>query len=476
MRIALINEGTYPYGAGPVSTWSHRLVRGLAEHAFWLVGVVDRAPAPSYAVPPNVAGLSAVLRGGPPIGPARPVEVVSQHLGGISKAAVARQHGRLATHAAVLLCRGMLDDPAGEASAHSAAMFRSGLRRLAGLAADGTHPLAGVPLAAVLLDAWRATTDPSLPGPTIGDAEHAAALLELAVRPLAGPVPEVDVCHAIHSGGPVLVALAGKWRDGLPYVLTEHDVYLAGALDGPPAVRAVLLRFLRALTRLGYAEAAAIAPPDERMRRWALHHGADRGLITLIPPGVDPHDHPPLREEPAGPVLAWLGEPAALPGMLHAFGLVRGSVPDARLIVIGSAPDGARSPEGVSFSGPVTGYRGLFAKATVLVISGAHSGMPYPLIEAMLAGRATVCTENGGLAATVGIGASVVPPDDPVRLAAACIDLLTDERLRREIGTMARNRARTLFRLGAMLDRYRELYEKALLRRPEPAELLVGVP
>ena len=471
MRIALINEGTYPYGAGPVSTWCHGLVRGLAEHAFWLVGVVDRAPASEYSVPANVAGLSAILRGGPVIGPARPVEVVSQHLGGISKAAVARQHGRLATHAAVLLCRGMLDE-----SEHSAAMFRSGLRRLAGLAADGTHPLAGVPLAAVLLDAWRATPDPSLPGPTVGDAEHVAALLELAVRPLAAPVPEVDVCHAVHSGGPVLVALSAKWRDGVPYVLTEHDVYLAGVVDGPPGVRAVMLRFLRALTRLGYAEAAAVAPPDERMRRWALHHGADRGLVTLIPPGVDPHDHPPLREEPSGPVLAWLGEPAALPAMLHAFGLVRGSVPGARLIVIGDAPDRVRSLEGVSFSGPVTGYRGLFAKASVLVISGAHGGMPYPLIEAMLAGRATVCTENGGLAATVGIGASVVPPDDPVRLAAACVDLLTDVRLRREIGTMARNRARTLFRLGAMLDGYRELYEKALVSRPEPAERLVGAP
>jgi glycosyltransferase involved in cell wall biosynthesis len=404
-----------------------------------------------------VAGLSAVLRGGPPARPGRPVEI--------------RQHGRVATHAAVLLCRGMLDD-----SPHSAAMFRSGLRRLAGLAADGTHPLAGVPLAAVLLDAWRATADPLLPRPTLGDAEHAAALLELAVRPLAAEVPDVDLCHAVHSGGPVLVALAGRWRLGIPYLLTEHDVYLAGAVDGPPAVRAVLLRFLRALTRLGYTEAAAIAPPDERMRRWALHHDADRSLITVVPPGVDPNDHPPLREEPAGPVLAWLGEPAELPGVLHAFGLVRASVPDARLIVIGGAPDGPRRPDGVSFSGPVTGYRGLFAKAGVLVISGAHSGMPYPLIEAMLSGRPTVCTENGGLAATVGIGASVVPPDDPVRLAAACVDLLTDGGLRRELGTMARSRARTLFRLSTMLDTYRELYEKALVCPPEPAERLVGAP
>jgi len=55
----------------------------------------------------------------------------------------------------------------------------------------------------------------------------------------------------------------------------------------------------------------------------------------------------------------------------------------------------------------------------------------------------------------------VVPPDDPARLAAACTTLLTDARLRRELGTAARTRARTLFRLGGMLDRYRELYREA---------------
>ena len=54
MRIALINEGTYPYGAGPVGTWCHRLVRGLAEHAFWLVGVVDRSPAPAGPILPRI--------------------------------------------------------------------------------------------------------------------------------------------------------------------------------------------------------------------------------------------------------------------------------------------------------------------------------------------------------------------------------------------------------------------------------------
>ena len=338
---------------------------------------------------------------------------------------------------------------------------------MVGLAADGTHPLGGVPLPAVLLDAWRATPDPRLPRPTLHDAEAAAAALESVVRALSATVPAVDLIHCVHSGRSVLVSVAARWRQGIPFVLTEHDVYLADPLLGrfahQPAVRAVLVRFLQAVTRLGYAEAAAVAPTGERMCRWALHHGADRARVTVIPPGVDPHDHPPLREEPDEPVLAWLGEPAALPLALQAFRLVRRSVPAARLLVIGPAPEGAARADGVSFAGPVTGYRALFAKATALAISGTHAAMPYPLIEAMLCGRATVCTDSGGLAATVGIGAQVVPPGDPGRLAAACAALLTDVRLRRELGTAARTRARTLFRLGTMLDRYRELYEKALV-------------
>ena len=44
MRIALINEGTYPYGSGALGTWCQQLVRGLDEHAFRLVNLVEGRP------------------------------------------------------------------------------------------------------------------------------------------------------------------------------------------------------------------------------------------------------------------------------------------------------------------------------------------------------------------------------------------------------------------------------------------------
>ena len=65
MRIALINEGTYPYGSGALGTWCEQLVRGLDEHAFWLVNLVEGRPAVASALPPNVARIPAARQSAP---------------------------------------------------------------------------------------------------------------------------------------------------------------------------------------------------------------------------------------------------------------------------------------------------------------------------------------------------------------------------------------------------------------------------
>src|SRR3954452_6242983 len=121
----------YPYRPSVGGTWCHRLVRGLPEHAFHLVTITDREQATTVYYPPtNTLSLTPIVTSGPPVGPAR--------------GRPALQHRRAATHAAVLLCRSMLED-----SPHSVAMFRSALRRLTSASGTGNHPLHGVPLGAV---------------------------------------------------------------------------------------------------------------------------------------------------------------------------------------------------------------------------------------------------------------------------------------------------------------------------------------
>ena len=113
-------------------------MRGLPEHAFHFVTITDHTPVGALFYPPaNTLTMTSITLGGPGIGPTK------------RKAALA--HRRAATHAAVLLCRSMLED-----TPESVAMFRSALRRLAIGANEKVHPLNGVPLAPVLFDAWKA--------------------------------------------------------------------------------------------------------------------------------------------------------------------------------------------------------------------------------------------------------------------------------------------------------------------------------
>jgi polysaccharide biosynthesis protein PelF len=478
MKVALINEGTYPYVSGGVSTWCDHLVRGLPDVRWHLVSIVsgDNAP-PAPELPSTVDTLQPV----PVWGTERPARYPAER-------------------AAARMCRGML----GKTDA-DLAVFAEGLRELAFAAVAprpwfrtatdrsdrrreggslGRHPLAGLPLAEILLDAWAGS--PALPRLTLRDADEAAVLLEHAVRPLAARLPEVDLCHANANGLAALVALAAKWRDGLPFALTEHGVYLreryftTGGLA--PGVKAALLRFHRALARLAYSEAALIAPVSGFNRRWAERHGARPARVTVIPNGVDPRRFAPLDSEPTVPTITWVGriDPLKdLETLIRAFGYVRAWLPGARLQLAGPVPVGNEDyaatchrlaadlqvVDAVTFAGPVSCSRDAFATGNLVALSSVSEGMPYTVIEAMMCGRATVSTDVGGVAEAVGDTGLVVPPRDPRAFAAACLELLTEPARRADLATRARSRALAEFTLERCLSTYRRQYA-ALAGRP----------
>lgn len=461
MRVALVTEGAYPFHTGSVSTWCHQLVTGLPEHRYDVVALTRASPvpAPAYPRPSNVVGVRAAPVWDPP----------ARTPGHLAR----RRVRRAATSAAVLMCRGMLGDGAG----HDA-MFTEALRRLAELAHDGAYPLAGTPLADVLVDAWRASGTPGRL--TLGDAESAAVLLEHAVRPLAAPGPEVDLYHPTGNGLSVLVALAAKWRSGTPYLLTEHGIYLreryldyGGQLPEP--VRVVMLRFFRALCRLGYREATTVVTASRFNQRWALQHGADPARVVVVPGGVDPVAFP-VRPEPAEPVVVWVGriEPLKdLHTLIHAGWRLRKDLPDVRLRLVGPAADpgyeaGCRAlirrlglADTVELAGPVADPADAYASGQVVVRSSVCEGLPYPVLEAMMCGRATVNTDVGGVAELVGDTGEVVTPGDPAELAAAVVGLLRDPVRRAALGAAAARRARGWYTLDQMLRAYRRIYADA---------------
>jgi glycosyltransferase involved in cell wall biosynthesis len=229
------------------------------------------------------------------------------------------------------------------------------------------------------------------------------------------------------------------------------------------------------LARLAYAEADAITPVSGFNARWAVRHGADPRKITVIGNGVDPDRFAPLPDEPADPVIAWVGriDPLKdLETLIRALRVVKERVPAARLLLAGPVPTGndkyaenCRSlasqlglGDDLIWGGPVPSSRDAFAAGQVAALSSISEGMPYTVLEAMMCGRATVSTDVGGVAEAVGEAGLIVPPRDPDALGRACADLLLDAERRAELVARGRVRALTTFTLQRCLSLYRRQY------------------
>jgi glycosyltransferase involved in cell wall biosynthesis len=89
--------------------------------------------------------------------------------------------------------------------------------------------------------------------------------------------------------------------------------------------------------------------------------------------------------------------------------------------------------------------------------------MPLSLIEAMAAGCPVVATTVGGIPDVMGdshdpVG-RLVPPKDPVQLARAIIEVLSNAELRRGMSTAARARVMAAFDVTICHQKTAEVYE-----------------
>lgn len=470
MKVALAAEGTYPHQFGGVSVWCDQLIRGLPQHDFILIPLVATGnEAMRWQLPGNVKSVLTIpLWGRPPSVPVR-----------------SRLSGRRNDSLLTELIDVLLSPPA-----RAQERFTSVMHELFsyGQAHDLRALLASEDAVRVLGDAWRRRWPEILPGPlqivpTLGDAVVAMQLLEHALRPFSHRPVQADVIHAVTNGLGVLPAVASKWRYDRPMIVTEHGVYmrehylhLRHPQFGWP-VKDLYLRFLRRLCTLGYQEAEVITPGNVYNKRWEAELGAETTRIRTVYNGVDPAVFPVLTEEPEVPTISWVGriDPIKdLVTLLRAFSLVIREIPQARLRIFGSPPQGGEAylercraeaaelglGEQATFEGRVPDIREAYAAGHVFVLCSISEGFPYSLIEAMACGRACVGTDVGGVSEALGDDAGlIVPPRSPAALAGACVRLLRDDGLRRTLGAAARARSVEHFTVDRAVSSFDELYQ-----------------
>jgi glycosyltransferase involved in cell wall biosynthesis len=110
------------------------------------------------------------------------------------------------------------------------------------------------------------------------------------------------------------------------------------------------------------------------------------------------------------------------------------------------------------------GYRAdvtdLLESADVFVMPSLSEGLPMAMIEAMLARKAIVASDAGGIRELIPSSefGVLVQPGDAAALTSALADVLRDRSLRERIGTAAHARAVERFTASAMADAYLPIY------------------
>jgi glycosyltransferase involved in cell wall biosynthesis len=305
----------------------------------------------------------------------------------------------------------------------------------------------------------------------------------------------IDVVHA--SGFyPNVLAVLGAWLAGTPAIIAA--VRDMGQMWTPAQLR--LQRIVGFLADAVVTNADAVA---ERLRG----EGWDPKRIEVIRNGIDcrpqPISGPDLRRQlgvaPSTPLVGMVTRLTRLKGLedfIDAVAILAPRHPQARFLIVGGpvfdkygvgadydqelAQRAARLglADRVLFLGWRNDAGAILGQLTISVLPSLTEGLSNVLIESLAAGVATVATSVGGNPEVVeeGVTGLLVPPSDPVRLAAAIDRLLADPELAARFGRAGRRRYEERFTIDRMVQQMMRLYRRLLDREPAASPIRRALP
>lgn len=260
-----------------------------------------------------------------------------------------------------------------------------------------------------------------------------------------------DVVHTHSAKAGVLGRIAAHLV-GVPQVMhTSHGSFLAE--PRPRWARLLLLAVERVAGGLTDHVFVLSHADLELMRSHGLYRSTAWDVVRIAPERVVRPPGAWKYRSGRGDVVTVANHyrTKGLDVLLRSFPSVVEVIPEARLRVIGDGPERAALEElvarlsltSVTFEGRMEDPTPALLDAAIFVLPSRKEGLPLVLLEALALGVPTVVTNVGAVPETVSEGEAVlVPPEDPRRLAAAIVAVLSDGERARRLGMAGRAAAR----------------------------------
>lgn len=268
-----------------------------------------------------------------------------------------------------------------------------------------------------------------------------------------------------------------------PTVVTRHEVPMTRfPLSRPPVVLEEMLDVL-----IPDLRADGVVVHTEKQREALQRRGVDRDAIEVIPHGAYSvfGTHEVVDRESEDNNLLFFGNlirPKGVDTIVEAVPLVAREIPDVTLTLAGDGQIPKRARRTIeahrehfdvhNYFVPNERVKDHFARAELVVLpyrdedgTKGHSGV---LSTAFSFGKPVVASTAGEFPALVegNRAGVVVPPDDPKRLAAAIVDVLSDERARAAMAANSRSMAEQLS-WSSIAGKHVELYRRILGAEPQ---------
>jgi glycosyltransferase involved in cell wall biosynthesis len=300
-----------------------------------------------------------------------------------------------------------------------------------------------------------------------------------------------DIVHAQHHGGANRAYFACR-RHGWPLVYELHSL-LGEEYERDRLGRGLGFRLNLRLERAVCRHAAAVIVLGEQVKRVMIEEkGVPAERVTVIFPGIDLGEYDRPGEpatipgiEPEHKVVMYVGSIVhpnqGVPLLIESLPRVFKVVPEARCVLVGGPAEAGVRYQGelgvfgdrlITLTGQTPGQVvALTRRADVLVHSRLacreNFSVQSKIAVYLAAGRPIVATDFADYAAILGpTGAGRLASVDPASIAVGIIEVLQDSALAARLAASTRPVAEELFGMERNIDRYLDVYHRALADGP----------